>query len=159
MVFILSFTHDLFRESVDPLPQRYEWDNRFTSSRRIGMKTCHRVLSSPNISECYKIKGDCFVDRMRERSSWRPYRIPRPKLVGGGHCSGRVRTISATLHEEIEKLVPTVDTSQVAIAADAFHSMAISEGRPKSSVSLHFHRLVPHSLTLLWLRIISRSVH
>ena len=77
------------------------------------------MLSAPNISDC-----PAKIDRHRERSGWRPYRIPRPKLLQGAPCS-RVRTISATLHEESERIVATTETSQLASAADALRAMVI----------------------------------
>ena len=140
-VFIDNYPHCFVcRESLnDPLPQRYEWDSRLmggtssssssNSSRKIGTNS-QRVLSAPNML-------DCYPERTRDRTSWKPYRIPRPKLVNSGHCS-RVRTISATLHEEVDRFDHLLDTSQVAMAADALSSMALAESAAKSSVSFFF---------------------
>lgn len=114
-----------FREGLsDTLLTRCEWDSRLLGGRRISIKGRQRVLSGP----------DRYCERIRDRSNWRPYRIPRPKVLNAGHCS-RVRTISATLHEETDRLTPTLDSSPVAVAADALQCMFIGDGLFKSLVS------------------------
>jgi len=105
----------------DTLLTRCEWDSRLLGGRRISIKGRQRVLSGP----------DRYCERIRDRSNWRPYRIPRPKVLNAGHCS-RVRTISATLHEETDRLTPTLDSSPVAVAADALQCMFIGDGLFKS---------------------------
>jgi len=103
----------------DSVTTRCEWDSRLLGGRRISIKGRQRVLSGP----------DRYCERMRDhtRSNWRPYRIPRPKVLNAGHCS-RVRTISATLHEETDRLTPAQDSSPVAVAADALQCMFIGDG-------------------------------
>lgn len=105
------------------------------------MKGRQRMLSGPDSSSSHH--NDRYSERMRDRSSWRPYRIPRPKLLNMGHCS-RIRTISAYLHEESDgRLPPIIDTSPVAVASeprmrdmsDALRCMAIGEGFSKTLVS------------------------
>jgi len=105
----------------DAVPSRCEWDGRLLAGRRISIKGRQRVLSGP----------DRYSERIRDRSSWRPYRIPRPKVLNAGHCS-RVRTISATLHEETDRLAPPLDSSPVAVATDALRCMVIGDGLAKS---------------------------
>ena len=126
--FILLF---VYRE--DPLPLRCEWDGRLLGGRRISMKGRQRMLSGPDGGSSH---NDRYAERMRDRNSWRPYRIPRPKLLNMGHCS-RIRTISALLHEETDvRIAPILDTSPVATATDALRCMAIGEaGLSKTLVS------------------------
>lgn len=89
--------------------------------------------SSSNSSSNY---NERYIDRLRDRNNWRPYRIPRPKLLNMGHCS-RIRTISALLHEETDaRLTPILDTSPVASTTDAFRCMAIGDGLSKTLVSI-----------------------
>ena len=90
------------------------------------------MLSGPDGGTSH---NDCFNDRLRDRHSWRPYRIPRPKMLNIGHCS-RLRTISALLHEEADvRIAPILDTSPVSIATDALRSMAIGDGLSKTLVN------------------------
>ena len=109
------------------MPQRCEWDGRLLAGRRISMKGRQRMLSGPNGNS--SAMNDRYSERMRaDRSGWRPYRIPRPKLLNMGHCS-RQRTISATLHEEPDGRLPPLSdlTSPVLSASDALRSMAIAD--------------------------------
>lgn len=130
-LFIVVSFICLIRE--DPLPQRCEWDGRLLGGRRISMKGRQRMLSGPDGGSSY---NERYSERMRDRNSWRPYRIPRPKLLNMGHCS-RIRTISALLHEETDvRIAPILDTSPVAVATDALRCMAIGEGLSKTLVSL-----------------------
>lgn len=105
------------------------------------MKGRQRMLSGPDSSSSQH--NDRYSERMRDRNSWRPYRIPRPKLLNMGHCS-RIRTISAYLQEESDvRLPPIIDTSPVAATSeprmrdmsDALRCMAIGEGFSKALVS------------------------
>lgn len=129
--------YEQFRIREDPLPLRCEWDNR-VGGRRISMKGRQRMLSGPDSSSSQH--NDRYSERMRDRNSWRPYRIPRPKLLNMGHCS-RIRTISAYLQEESDvRLPPIIDTSPVAATSeprmrdmsDALRCMAIGEGFSKA---------------------------
>ena len=56
-------------------------------------------------------------------------------MLNAGHRS-RVRTISATLHEETDRLTPAQDSSPVAVAADALQCMFIGDGLFKTLVSV-----------------------
>ena len=113
------------------MPQRCEWEGRLLGGRRVGMKGGRqRVLSGPAVNDKYS-------DRTRECNNWRPYRIPRPKLLSNGHCP-RVRTVSATLHEETDRLEPAAEPSQVSITADALQCMAIGESANRPTVRTHF---------------------
>ena len=147
--FLIVFTVIIFtkfsREGLsDP------WEGRLLGGRRINMKGRQRMFSGPNGSSSSGggvgsgSSSDRYAERMRERNiSYRPYRIPRPKLLNMG---SRLRTISATLHEEPESsrlLAPIPDSSPVSVTTDALRSMAIGEGASfsKTLVSHHFFHL------------------
>ena len=116
---------------------RCEYDGRLLAGRRISTKGRQRVLSGPNGNSSMN-NGSMMImngERMRgeHRAGWRPYRIPRPKLLNMGRCS-RLRTISATLHEEPDHRLPLIcdsTTSSVGMTTDALRSMAIDERHSK----------------------------
>lgn len=127
MVDSFVYHNYVFREGLT------DWDGRLLAGRRFTTKGRQRMLSGPNGNAA---GHDRYSERLRgDRSGWRPYRIPRPKLLNMGHCS-RLRTISATLHEEPDGRLPLIsDASPVASAADALRTMAIEEKLSKTLVS------------------------
>lgn len=129
----------VYREGLsEPMPQRCD----LLAGRRVNVKGRQRMLSGPNgnssSSSSSMGSSERYCDRMRgERVGWRPYRIPRPKLLSMGHCS-RHRTVSATLHEEPDgRLPPILDASPIASATDAIRSMAIEDNKPCRTIVSH----------------------
>ena len=130
------------------------WEGRLLGGRRINMKGRQRMFSGPNggSSGSSNGSGDRYAERMRERNiSYRPYRIPRPKLLNMG---SRLRTISATLHEEPEsnRLAPILDSSPVSVTTDALRSMAIGENLGTTLLSknvIGWNQLCHHHVCIL----------